>query len=652
MRAAFRWSIVLPAAGLAAALLVLARPAIRPNGVDSEAQPRLFDPELEAAAPWAGPLAAGGTDVDALAPAASLDELRARIARIAEVSGGAGVAVALVEPSGAIFSDGFGEATLGRAPMTEKTLFRVGSLTKPFIALAILRLVEQGRLRLEDRLSDLAPEIAAVNRWHRSHPIQVAHLLEHTAGFDEMRFSEIFEPQGRQDRPLVEVLAKNPRSRVARWRPGTRFSYSQPGFTVAAYLIEKTTGMPYERYLAEEVFAPLGIEGASLRLSPETRARLATGYHRRQRVDPVYLWHRPAGNLAISAEGLARLMALQIGRGEIQGRRFLSPASLERMERCGTLPHAPPSTCYGLGNWGDVGGPMPMRGHGGFVPGYFGFYRYSPRYRFGLAVLVNDTSMGPTQGRVAFEIFRYLMRGVSTPPPRPPVALVDPAQYVGTYRLVSPGVEFLRFRTDVYEGISVSEENGRLFLDRRGRPRRALLPTGPDLFRFPRDADSSVRFFRTAEGRAALTVSRGTFERESATWAALRRGALEIAIFLLFCTLAAPAVAAGVRQRAATAMVLLPFAAALCLFAMSRAFATAHEAGLLGVASGPTVLVWILSWAFALLACAALKPALTGLFRPGGGVLKTYALATAFGVVWIALHLSRYGLIGLRTWMW
>ena len=146
---------------------------------------------------------------------------------------GAGLAVALMDTRGTIWTEGFGRAGPDGRPMSADTLFRVGSLTKPFVALGIMRLVEQGRLRLEDPVSALAPEIAVANPWDRTDPIRVAHLLEHTAGFDEMRFNEIFDPDGSQDRPLREVLAVNPRSRVARWRPGTRFAYSQPGYTLA-----------------------------------------------------------------------------------------------------------------------------------------------------------------------------------------------------------------------------------------------------------------------------------------------------------------------------------------------------------------------------------------------------------------------------------
>ena len=311
-------ALVMTAAVMGAATLVVSRSA---TGAD---------PALPAGLTLAGHLAedplgrSQAAFPDSLAPLShptddspavpDLQTLRERIARLVELEGGMGVAVALVDRSGRRWAEGFGAPRARARPWTRDTLFRVGSLTKPFVALAIMRLCEQGRLRLTDRVRDLAPEIAVDNRWERTHPLQVAHLLEHTAGFDEMRFNEIFDPDASQDRPLREVLAVNPRSRVVRWPPGTRFAYSQPGYTLAAYLIEKASGRPYERFLQDEVFAPLGISGASLRLSPEVRKRLAVGHQRGQPAVQVNLLHRPAGNLMISASGLGRFLSLMIAR--------------------------------------------------------------------------------------------------------------------------------------------------------------------------------------------------------------------------------------------------------------------------------------------------------------------------------------------------
>jgi CubicO group peptidase (beta-lactamase class C family)/nucleotide-binding universal stress UspA family protein len=546
------------------------------------------------------------------------EPLRRRIGSILEATGAAGAAVAVIRRDGVSFVGGVGRAdpAAGR-PIDAGTLFRVGSITKSFIALGVMRLVEQGRLSLEDRVADLAPELDIENRWQRTDPVRVAHLLEHTAGFDEMRFNEIFAADGREDRSLREVLAVNPRSRRTRWRPGTRFAYSQPGYTVAAYLIEKVSGLPYERFLDEQVFRPLGIAGAALRFEADARARLAIGHHRGQPRAYQAVLHRPAANLMISAAGLGRLLAMMLGRGELDGTRFLGPASIARIERSGTLPYGPAEIAYGLANWGDVSQPFPMRGHGGWMPGYTSIYRYSPAQGFGYAVLVND-SRSRAPGAISRVLMEHLLDGRRPPaPPKwqpPPGAL---ARHVGWYRMAAPEIEFMRWQSDLYGGASVREEDGRLVVAWRGGPPVPLIPTGPGRFRLPRESGSSVEFVRGEDGRPALSIHGRYFEKESATWAAARRWGLELALFLLASTAIVPLLLllAGPR-RAELGLTLGPFVAGACLVGTWWAFDGAAEAGDLGHRNAATLAVWALSWAFALAAHLSFHRALAGLRSP------------------------------------
>ena len=418
---------------------------------------------------------------------ADIEGLRRRIAAVLGAHGVPGAAVALVDRRGTIWAGGVGRTDLGGGTVDADTLFRVGSVTKSFLALAVMKLVEAGRLSLEARLRDVAPEVGFGNAWESSQPIRIAHLLEHTAGFDEMRFNEIFASDGREDRPLGEVLAVNPGSRVARWPPGTRFAYSQPGYTMIAYVIEKVGGMPYQRFVEEQVFRPLGIRSACLRLMPEARARLATGHERSLPIPYRPVLHAPAVNLMISARDLARLVALQLGRGELDGERFLSRASIERMEHSATLAYGPASVSYGLANWGDVSQPVPMRGHGGFMPGYQAAYRYSEERGIGYLVLVNDSTTRDVVRAVSDLLLTQLLAG--SPPPPPPTRPCLPAELardVGYYRFASPPVEFRRYYTDVYGGLAVLQGEGGLLLREAGRASVPLVCTGPGLFPPPR----------------------------------------------------------------------------------------------------------------------------------------------------------------------
>ena len=118
--------------------------------------------------------------------------------------------------------------------------------------------------------------------------------------------------------PLEQVLKINPGSRVVRWQPGTRMSYSNPGYAIAGYLIEKITGEKYEDRIAEKIFKPVGHADEQLRLTKDDEAILAKGYRDRTGppvpYSPIYL--RPAGNLHTSALELGQLRAraAELGR--------------------------------------------------------------------------------------------------------------------------------------------------------------------------------------------------------------------------------------------------------------------------------------------------------------------------------------------------
>src|SRR6267142_3876656 len=161
-----------------------------------------------------------------------------------------GAGVALVANGQLLWCGGIGKADLATGrEMTCDTEFRVGSISKTFVALALLKLQEDGRINLYARLQDVAPEIPFANPWEAAHPVRIVNLLEHTAGFDDMEPSEVYNVHDRYDFPLLEVFRRFRKPQSVRWPPGTRMSYSNPGNAIAGYLIEKVTGKPFDQYI-------------------------------------------------------------------------------------------------------------------------------------------------------------------------------------------------------------------------------------------------------------------------------------------------------------------------------------------------------------------------------------------------------------------
>ena len=229
----------------------------------------------------------------------TIEEFQAAAARIVSETGVPGAGLALVRADGIEWAGGVGLADRERGiPVTGDTRFRVGSVSKTFVAMSLVQLYEEDSLDIEAPLEELVPEIAIENPWHRSDPVRLIHVLQHTAGFDDMHFKDRYIPEGEPEVSLGEALARNPASRRVRWRPGTRMSYSNVGYGVAGLVLEKLAGQPFEDYIQEHIFDPLEMASSSFRLTAEDETLLARGYDGDgEPVGYPRIYLRPAGNL-------------------------------------------------------------------------------------------------------------------------------------------------------------------------------------------------------------------------------------------------------------------------------------------------------------------------------------------------------------------
>jgi len=231
------------------------------------------------------------------APPKTLDELQKAIKSELDKNHAPGAGVALISRGELLWCGGFGDADIAsKKPMTCETEFRVGSISKSFVALALLKLQEEGKINLEARLHDVAPEVPMQNAWESTHPVRVVSLLEHTAGFDDMEAAEVYNAHDPYDYPLLEVFKRFQEPQIVRWPPDTRMSYSNPGYGIAGYLIEKISSQPYDKYIHDTFLQPLGMTNADYRFTDANKALLAAGYDGKT-TTPVgypYIYLRPA----------------------------------------------------------------------------------------------------------------------------------------------------------------------------------------------------------------------------------------------------------------------------------------------------------------------------------------------------------------------
>jgi N-acyl-D-amino-acid deacylase len=212
---------------------------------------------------------------------ASYDQVIPDFMRKYAIPGGA---VAVLRDGKLIYARGFGYADVeNKIPVQPDALFRIASVSKPITAVAIMTLVEEGKLKLDDRvaplIAHLAPAPGAIvdPRWEQ---VTIRHLLNHTGGWDRNKPNGGFDPMGRPAIAAAAVNAPAPASAetIIRYMkgmpldfdPGERHAYSNFGYAILGRVIERLSGMPYEEYVRARVLQPLG---ANRTRSGKTRMR-------------------------------------------------------------------------------------------------------------------------------------------------------------------------------------------------------------------------------------------------------------------------------------------------------------------------------------------------------------------------------------------
>src|SRR6201984_1415870 len=151
----------------------------------------------------------------------TLQELQKAMKDVLDKEHVPGAGIALVANGELLWCGGIGGGDFApKRAVSCDTEFRVGSISKTFVALALLKLQEEGRINLYARLQDVAPEIPMKNRWGNTTPLLIVKLLEHSAGFDDMEFPEVYNRHDRTDYPLLDVFKRFQEPENVRWPAG------------------------------------------------------------------------------------------------------------------------------------------------------------------------------------------------------------------------------------------------------------------------------------------------------------------------------------------------------------------------------------------------------------------------------------------------
>jgi CubicO group peptidase (beta-lactamase class C family) len=594
----------------------------------------------------------------------TLEELQKAMRDVAEKNHVTGAGVALVSNGEVLWCGGIGKADVSaNRDVTCDTEFRVGSISKTFVSLALLQLQEEGRINLYARLQDVAPEIPVKNRWESSNAVRVVNLLEHTAGFDDMEFSEVYNRHDRADYPLLDVFKRFQEPQNVRWPPGTRFSYSNPGYGIAGYLIEKITGQPFDAYIQQNILGPLSISVGDFRLTDANRAALAQGYEgnppRAVPYKNIYL--RPAGDMKTSPGELAKLVQFFLRRGRAGDVQLVKTDSIARMEYPETISSAKNGLRlgYGLANYTESEGGVITHGHDGGIDGFISSYWYMPEQNWGYVVLLNSTVSGKALEDMNHLAIEFLSKDF--PKPQQPVVQLSANElkkFAGYYAPRAPRSQLLAFMGELAGGTWIRVADGKLQCSGLFARGDVLLPVGKNLFRGEKEPEATAVFFPDASGRMIYVRSgedgEPYGERVIPIWLYTRLVILAASVVLMA---SAPLFALvwgllwpfgklkGVKHLRVRAV---PLFAVLSLVGILYSFNKAT--GDISVLNLWSLLIFVGTVAFALLSLAGLALSVSVPREEIHKAVRIHSLLVSAACCIVTLFLSAWHLIGLRLW--
>ncbi len=438
-----------------------------------------------------------------------------------------GLAVAVADAGRPVYFGGFGHRDRERGlPVTEHTLFGIGSITKSFTAVAIMRLQEEGRLSVDDLVTRWVPELRVPHSGGAT-PMRVHHLLSHSSGLPPlptlraaltrslMADPDVTEETRKKLLAPVDTFDElvaflNAQGIEPLGRPGEVFSYSNDGYALLGLIVERASGERYEDCVASRVLAPAGMAETVFDIAPHVDGPDTTRLYNPKKSDkgPQTAYESgpwwdagpmtAAGFLRSSAHDMLRYLEIYRTGGAVGAARILTPESVREMVAPRILCGARMHYGYGLMITADHAGARLVE-HGGNIKGAAAWMTAAPE-RGLTAVGLSNLSGAPTS--------RLLLGAVNAALGLSPARLraefpasFEPAVALSEYEGVYASGEDTRLEVRAGEG-------GLVIGGGRDDDRYPLRPVEPDAFVYSAHGDQSyIRFLRAPDGAISAVAA-------------------------------------------------------------------------------------------------------------------------------------------------
>ena len=349
-----------------------------------------------------------------------------------------GAVISVVKDGKIIFTKGYGFADIEKKTpvIPDKTIFRIGSITKVFTAMTVVQLADRRKISLRDDVSKYVQNVPKTF----PQPITFSHLLTHTAGLDEIS-------PGRRtgDKSKIVPLGEFLRTRIVRrLPPGEIISYSTYNPALAAVAVEQITKVPFNTYLHSEIFEPLRMSRTSVAdVKKEHEQDLASGYeyadNKHQKLPFQWFNTYPASDINSTATDMARFMMANLQYGTHDGERILSERAAREMQRTHFRNH-PKIAGWAYGFYEGTQNGLRFVEHGGSMDdGYSALMTIVPEMNLGIFVACNTESGGFDVGETVKKAFfnRYFPIQLKPHVPLTPAPPIDALKkFEGSYRSI------------------------------------------------------------------------------------------------------------------------------------------------------------------------------------------------------------------------
>lgn len=591
-----------------------------------------------------------------------VEQLRATVGRSLDEAGGQGAGLVVIDGGRVRWVGGVGLADreTGRK-IDGDTIFPVASVSKTFIGLALAMLVEEGKLTLDTPLAAVVPEIPIINPWHSVRPITIRDLLEHTSGLQEVIMPwptpTSYAPNPTH-MPAAAFLSHVAPPVTVRWMPGLTTTYSNYNYIAASAVIERLVGRPFDEYIRETIFLPLGMTSSSFRFEDVDRSRLAKGYASKtgEPIVPAESYYRYAAGLWSSPSDLARFLEAVLATGTAEDPRIATAAALREMER----PRAWLASRLGLRLGHGPGVVLRqtqgriVAGHGGAIDGFLASLYYSRELGFGYAILLNAHLFGDVPSRVRLEsaIFDIFLSDRLSPVTPLAKVDVDASAWDGFYELLNPRFALTAFGERLRSAFWLRATADGLVRTRLFGSDEKILPMGGRRYRGAHEVDASFVLGRFSDGSRFIgELSDDVYVKGNAFAYLLRLAMLAIAISASVVSLLATFLTLRCwRRDASDRVAALVNVATMALLALTPlmllTFSSTEVATSLNARTAAIAAASALYPGMALLGLGLAVRA--GLRRWNGR--RRLAIAGSAAHVFLGIYLAANGFVAVRLW--